>query len=115
VSGDFNGDGVPDLAVADASQGANRIVLLTQQPGAAGSFRAPVDIVTPAASVALARADVDDDRRDDLIVWLASRTAGSTTGSGQFGYLLQLPGGGMGPFVPVATRTGLNGARRCGR
>ena len=88
VVGDFNGDGAPDLAVANAGS-MNITVLL------GGRFESPVDYPLGVAPSSLAVADVNGEGRTDLVV-----TAG--------GSVLLLPGNGDGTFAnPVPVNPGV--------
>ena len=62
--GDLDGDGLPDLAVADD----HGISLLLQNPAAPGTFlpRVPIDLGNPTYSVSIA--DLNGDGKRDLIV-----------------------------------------------
>ncbi len=64
ASGDLNGDGRPDLAVADN----DGISVLFQNPAAPGTFfpRMPVNVSGAASSVAIA--DLNNDGKPDLVV-----------------------------------------------
>src|SRR5262249_5238522 len=63
TAGDFDGDGNPDFAIFDPSRG----VILYPGNGA-GTFGAEIGTAVPASSLTFAMADVNGDRRDDLLV-----------------------------------------------
>ena len=91
VTADFNRDGIPDLAVANAD--ANSVSILRGQ--AAGGFT-PTDIAGPAGPRGIATADLNKDGRADLIVtgWDANS-------------LRVLYGTGSGTFTSGPSLTGL--------
>ena len=64
TTGDFNGDGFVDLAVADIDSGAVTIVLGNGD----GTFQAPTAIVVGGNPTAIAAADVDNNGTIDLLV-----------------------------------------------
>jgi hypothetical protein len=72
VVGDFNGDGIPDIATA----GNSGVWLLTGKGG--GAFNSPVLAVSLAGGYNIAAADFNQDGKLDLVVTLpyASRTGG---------------------------------------
>ncbi len=88
AAGDFNGDGRPDLAVANAGDGTISQLL----GGPAGAFSPgavrPIVGATPGGPVA---GDLNGDGRDDLVV-----PAGGSGGAGRYAVLLGGPDG-LGP------------------
>lgn len=64
VTGDFNGDGKPDLAVAD--QSANTVSILLGEPS--GAFAAKTDYAVGTSPSALAAGDFNGDGKLDLAV-----------------------------------------------
>jgi len=66
---DMNGDGKPDLIVANAGDNTVSVLLSTTAPGAtAPSFAAPQTFATGSYPVAVTAADVNSDGKPDLIV-----------------------------------------------
>ena len=111
VIDDMNGDGAPDVAVADGQQGAARLVMLYQRPEQRGSFQPPANLVLPgSASTAVASGDLDGDGRADLFVSIALAASG-TTPNKILGISLQRSDGSMGPFTTMAPQRGLNAPR----
>lgn len=67
--GDVNGDGKPDLAVANATSNTLSVLLNTTIPGATrAGYTAAVPFAIASNPVAVAVADVDGDGRADLVV-----------------------------------------------
>ncbi len=87
--GDLNGDGIPDLAVADAGTGAVTILLGT----GGGAFQPPVSYMTAAISPdTIVEADFNGDGKPDLAI--------SDASSGSVYILLN---NGDGTFEPFAS------------
>ena len=67
VSADFDGDGRPDLAVAESGQGVGKTVTVLRGLGGM-KFAAPVEVGVPQSPNALAVGDMDGDGKPDLVV-----------------------------------------------
>ena len=69
TAADVNGDGRPDLLVANASSGTVSVLLNTTAPGATTpSFAAQQTFATGSGPDSVAAADVNGDGRPDLLV-----------------------------------------------
>ncbi|MFL5270726.1 MAG: FG-GAP-like repeat-containing protein, partial [Anaeromyxobacteraceae bacterium] len=89
ASADLDGDGIPDLAVANAGDGT--VSILTGVVG--GTFTTPLPIPVGNRPVAIAAADVDGDGRMDLVV--VNQGDGSVT-------ILLGTQAGLAPQPPIA-------------
>lgn len=104
---DLNGDAAPDLAVADESSGAARLMLLHQDPAQRGTFRPAVSLAVPGRSTtAVTTGDLDGDGRADLALAIALEPAGYTPRS-VIGVSLQKADGTMGTVATLTQQTGL--------
>ncbi len=93
ATGDFNGDGRPDLAVANGGDGTISQLL----GGLAGAFGAgPARAIAGATPAVPVAGDLNGDGRDDLVV-----PAGGTGGAGHYAVLLGGPDG-LGPAIDHA-------------
>ena len=116
---DVNGDGLPDLVVADYGPGADGtgtsgVSVLIQNSATAGTFLAPVTYPTYWGAVDVAVGDLNADGKPDLVV--ASVGPGptgavsilfqSTTTAGTFGQAVSYPGFGQPLSVAIADLNG---------
>jgi hypothetical protein len=91
IIADFNGDGIPDLALSEANPGYNIYGTLTVLLGkGSGMFEPPVGTSSPGA-FAMASADFNGDGRLDLVISDGSGAAVMLgNGDGTFGTPLQI-------------------------
>ena len=116
---DVNGDGLPDLVVANRGPGSDGtgsagVSVLIQDPAHPGSFLAPVTYTTPPGAIDVAVADLNGDGKPDLVV--ASLGPGptgavsvllqSTTTAGTFGAATSYSGFGQPLSVAIADLNG---------
>ena len=64
VIGDIDGDGLPDLALADLN---GSVILLMQDPAHPGQFLAPLVLPTPTSASSVALADLNGDGVLDIV------------------------------------------------
>ncbi len=109
--GDLNGDGAPDLAVADRAANSRRLWLLYQDAAQRGSFLPAVAMPVPGiATTGVVAGDVDGDGRADIAMTVALAPDNYTPNS-VIGISLQQPDGTVGPVETMAQQHGLNVAR----
>jgi hypothetical protein len=108
---DLNGDGLPDIALADTSATSARVVMLYQDVSRPGEFLPAVDLPMPGPTAHLAAGDLNQDGLSDLVVSFRTAGGGATPPTIALGYRAQLPGGGLGPVLTLASRTGINVVR----
>jgi hypothetical protein len=116
---DVNGDGLPDLVVANRGPGSDGtggagVSVLLQDATHPGTFLAPVTYTTPSGAIDVAGADLNGDGKPDLVV--ASLGPGpngavsvllqSTTTAGTFGAATSYPGFGQPLSVAIADLNG---------
>jgi hypothetical protein len=88
--GDLNGDGKLDIAVADRTIGAGRVVILFQDPNNPGHFLAPQVLSLVNAVSSLAIADLTANGKQDIIA--ANSDAGGNNGQVSIYYQNVSPG-----------------------
>jgi uncharacterized repeat protein (TIGR01451 family) len=101
VLGDFNRDGIVDLAVLDYSNGSVYILLGKGD----GTFQAPVPYNVGGAPTALAMADFNGDGIADLVTANYNNSMGVLPGigDGTFGSLVTYVGSGLAGPISIAT------------
>jgi hypothetical protein len=104
---DLNGDGAPDIAIADNLKGSNRIKLLYQNPAQRGAFLPAVDFMLPGTPGSLTAGDINSDGRADLFMWVYLASSGYTP-NGELAISLQQSNGTIGSAALLAPQTGLN-------
>jgi hypothetical protein len=106
--GDLDGDGLPDIAVADSQKDSRHVWLLYQEPSRRGTFRPVVEFTVPGtSSSAVAAGDVNGDGRTDLLMCIAQASSGDAPDV-TLGISLQQPDGSLGAVAPLAPQHGLN-------
>jgi hypothetical protein len=100
--GDFDGDGVPDLALGEALSSSRRLLLVHQDASHRGNFSPPVAMAMPGSVTHLVAGDIDGDGRPDLFLQIWG-DADST-----LAVMRQQAGGGFDAPVSVARQAGLN-------
>jgi len=104
---DVNGDGSPDIVVADSQDGQQSAFVLYQNAASHGSFLPPVFIPLPGRSTNVAAGDLNNDGRIDLAFWMVLSTTNSVP-NGTLGILYQQDSGSLGPVETFAPQSGLN-------
>jgi len=111
--GDLNGDGLPDVAVADGAAGGGNyfIDVQFQVPGTPGAFSAPVQLALGALQPRdLVLADLDGDGKTDIAVAADGSNAVQVffqgASSGSFGGRTSFAAGGVPTAVAAGDLTG---------
>jgi hypothetical protein len=107
VIADINGDGAPDVVVADSPDGESGAIIMYQNAAIRGSFLAPVFIQLPGRSANVAAGDLNNDGRIDLAFWMVLSTTNYVP-NGSVGILYQQDSGSLGPVETFAPQSGLN-------
>lgn len=106
--GEIDGDGAPDVAVADVD--ARGVWVLLQDPGNRGRFRGPQQVAEDLTPQGVAIADLNGDGRADLALGVALPRSGYTPNT-VIGTSLQQPDGSLGPVATAVPQQGFNLAR----
>lgn len=105
---DLDGDGLPDIAVADSRTGSARLVLLYQDATQRGAFLPARNLAVPGtATTAVASGDLDGDGRADLVIGVALPRSNYTPRPA-VGVSLQQADGTLGAVALHAQYEGLN-------
>ena len=96
VVADFNGDGIPDVAVGNGGYGSGSVSVVLGT--GSGAFGAPITAALPGGAISLAVGDFNGDGRPDIAVTSSSFFMTSTTVS-------VLLGTGTGSFTAAANLT----------
>jgi hypothetical protein len=98
ASGDFNGDGLPDVVTAN-TQGVSSVSVLLNNGD--GTFQAHVDYQVPGGLQAVAVGDFNGDGKLDVAVATTDRNVGILLGNGNgtFQAAVISPAGGSGYFT----------------
>jgi len=107
IIADLNGDGLPDIAIANSLKGSNRVILLYQNPARHGTFLQTVDFTLPGSPFNLTAGDLNGDGRVDLFLWIYLASSGYTP-NGELAISLQQSNETLGPVKTLAPMTGLN-------
>jgi hypothetical protein len=105
--GDLNGDGRPDIVVADSLAPARGATVLYQSASNAGSFLAPVALVLPGDASAVTVGDLDGDGRLDL-AFRVTLDVNDLVPETALALVYQQPAGTLGPAQRLSPHSGLN-------
>lgn len=89
---DLNGDGVVDVALTDSRTGANRVVILPQDPLHRGVFLAPQEVSMPGPVSKVVAQDLNGDSQADLTTAFTSLTRADYSYDTSIGVTLQNAG-----------------------